>query len=85
MNAESEIIGYEEDVSSDAAFSHLYLLLFCQPEFLWNLAEEYGALEHYDSRQEYIEEVMRMNGLSDDQIVTGQYIIIPYFSSEFVG
>lgn len=52
---------------------------------LWNLAEEHGALEHYDSRQEYIEEVMRMNGLSDDQIVTGQYIIIPYFSSEFVG
>lgn len=52
---------------------------------LWNLAEEYGVLEHYDSRQEYIEEVMRMNGLSDDQIITGQYIIIPYFSSEFVG
>ena len=52
---------------------------------LWNLAEEFGALEHYASHQEYIEEVMQMNGLSDEQITTGQYIIIPYFSSEFVG
>lgn len=52
---------------------------------LWNLAEEYGVLEHYGSHQEYIDEVMRMNGLSDDQITAGQYIIIPYYSSEFVG
>lgn len=52
---------------------------------LWDLAEEYGASEHYESRQEYIEEVMRMNGLSDDQITAGQYIIIPYFNSKFVG
>ncbi len=52
---------------------------------LWDLAEEYGASEHYESRQEYIEEVIRMNGLSDEQITAGQYIIIPYFSSEFVG
>ena len=52
---------------------------------LWNLAEEYSALEHYGSHQEYIDEVIRMNGLSDDKITTGQYIIIPYFSSEFVG
>lgn len=52
---------------------------------LWNFAEETGALEHYGSRQEYIDEIMRMNGLPDEQITTGQYIIIPYFSSEFVG
>lgn len=52
---------------------------------LWNLAEEYSVLEYYGSHQEYIDEVMQMNGLSDDKITAGQYIIIPYFSSEFVG
>lgn len=52
---------------------------------LWNLAEEYGISEYYGSHQEYINEVMQMNGLSDDQITAGQYIIIPYYSSEFVG
>lgn len=52
---------------------------------LWDLAKEYGSPEYYDSRQEYIDEVMRMNNLADEQITTGQYIIIPYFSSEFVG
>lgn len=52
---------------------------------LWNLAEEYGTSDHYGSHQEYINEVMRMNGLSDDRITAGQYIIIPYYTSEFVG
>lgn len=52
---------------------------------LWDLAEEYGTSEYYGSHQEYINEVMRMNGLSDDRITAGQYIIIPYYRSEFVG
>lgn len=52
---------------------------------LWNLAEEYGHSEYYKTYQEYIDEVIRMNGLSDDRITAGQYLIIPYYDSEFVG
>ena len=48
---------------------------------LWNYAKEYGM--NYDDHQEYIREVMQMNGLDNDRITAGQYIILPYYSSEF--
>ncbi len=51
---------------------------------LWNFAGEYGESRYYDSKQDYIREVMLMNGLEDDQITEGQYIILPYYSPEFV-
>ena len=51
---------------------------------LWSIAEEYGDDIHYASNKEYINEVKMMNKLSNDEIVSGQYLIIPYFSYEFV-
>ncbi len=50
---------------------------------LWNYADEYGNKEYYSSHQDYINEVMQMNGLMDDNITEGQYIILPYYSPEF--
>lgn len=50
---------------------------------LWDYAEKYGINKHYGNRQDYIREVMQMNGLSDDRITEGQYIILPYYSPEF--
>ena len=39
----------------------------------------------YEDKESYINEVKKMNGLIDDQITIGSYIIIPYFSNEFIG
>lgn len=50
---------------------------------LWDYAEEYGINKHYGNHQDYIREVMQMNGLSNDRITEGQYIILPYYSPEF--
>lgn len=51
---------------------------------LWSIAEEYGDEVHYESYEEYITEVKSINHLKDDEIVAGQYLIIPYYSYEFV-
>lgn len=51
---------------------------------LWTIASEYKGAE-YKSADEYIMEVKRMNGLKDDSITAGNYLIIPYFSNEFIG
>lgn len=51
---------------------------------LWDYADEYGTKEYYDSHQDYINEVMQMNGLYDDQITEGQHIVLPYYSPEFM-
>lgn len=51
---------------------------------LWDYAEEYAIREHYKDSQAYIEEVIKMNALKDDEITSGQHIILPYYSVEFV-
>ncbi len=54
-----------------------------QGDSLWSIAEEYIDYSFYDSKQEYIEEVMQINHLNSDIIVSGQCLVVPYFSCEY--
>ena len=48
---------------------------------LWNIADAY--IDNLDiSKAEYIDEICRMNGISEDEIHTGDYIVVPYYSKE---
>lgn len=73
--------------SNDAEISYKYYksITVKDGDTLWNYAEQYGDSFHYDSNQEYIDEVIKMNALTDGEIISGQHIIIPYYSLEFVG
>ncbi len=51
---------------------------------LWSLADRYADREHYVSQEQYITEVMNMNHLTREDICAGNYLIIPYYSTEFV-
>lgn len=44
---------------------------------LWGLADSYMG-ENFDNHQDYIEEVMRANGMDRAFIYAGQLLIIPY-------
>ena len=48
---------------------------------LWEYALLYAPDDNYDK---YIKEVIRMNNLNDDNIITGMSIILPYYSDEFL-
>lgn len=45
---------------------------------LWTIAEEYYS-EEFDSIQEYIREIKRMNNLSSDVLFEGAYLLIPCY------
>lgn len=47
---------------------------------LWSLAKEYYS-DEFSSLTNYIEEIMRMNGLSSDKLYAGNYILIPHYTS----
>lgn len=47
---------------------------------LWNIAEQYITPE-YASVQAYVDEIKEVNNLGDDEIHSGQYIMVPYFSN----
>ncbi len=46
---------------------------------LWDIAEQYCVGSNY-SKKEYVEELKRMNGLCSEQIHSGEYLTIVYFS-----
>lgn len=50
---------------------------------LWSMAEEHIDYSFYDSIQDYVSEVKEINHLTDDTILIGQTIVIPYFSDKF--
>ena len=48
---------------------------------LWEIADEY--IGNFDiTKAEYIDEICRVNKIAEDEIHAGDYIVVPYFSSE---
>lgn len=50
-----------------------------QGDTLWSIAEEYITSE-YESTDEYIDELIKMNGLENDTIHTGSNLVVTYYS-----
>ena len=50
---------------------------------LWDLAKE-NYCKDKQSIKEYMNEVKSINHLTDDSIVAGNYIVLPYYSDTFV-
>ena len=64
----------------DEALSKYYTSIQVKSgDTLWHYARQYGNRQYYDNNKEYVEEVMLINSLHNDTIITGQYLIIPYY------
>ena len=74
-----------KDDSTAVSYKYYKSITVANNDTLWSIAETYMDKEHYDSITDYIEEVKDMNALTDDVIHYGEYLIIPYYGSEFVG
>ena len=48
-----------------------------------DVAEEYFCENKYKNMKDYISEIMMVNGMYDDEILPGSYLIVPYYSAEF--
>ena len=71
------------DLNHQPSYKYYKNIQIQKGDTLWSIANEY-ADEHYKSKNEYVQEVKRMNNLTSDHIKSGYYLIIPYYSSEFV-
>ena len=50
---------------------------------LWDIAGEYMDREYYETRSDYIDEVIAINGLTSDKLISGKSLIVPYYSEEY--
>lgn len=68
--------------TDDIKFKYYTSIEVAYGESLWSIAEEYEG-EEYASTQDYIHEVMEINHLQEETLTAGQYLVVPYYSSEF--
>lgn len=52
-----------------------------EDDTLWSIADCY-ADEAYQSKSAYIAEVKQLNQIDEDQIHSGQHLLVPYYSEE---
>lgn len=70
--------------SASSGFKYYKQITVKEGESLWEIAGEYADGDYYKDRNSYIAEVLRINHLdTDGRLVTGQSLIIPYYSAEF--
>ena len=74
-----------KDDSTETSYKYYKSISVANNDTLWSIAERYMDEEHYASVSDYIAEVMRINGLTDDTILYGEYLIVPYYGNEFIG
>jgi cell division protein YceG involved in septum cleavage len=71
-----------QDSSAEVSYKYFTSVRIEQGDTLWTLADTY-ADENFKSRKDFINEVIRTNHLMDDSLKAGDYLIVPYYSSEF--
>ena len=72
-----------KDKKEDVTYYKYYTNIEIQPgDTLWDLADEY--LEHYKSKEAYIQEVSQLNSIRNGKIISGQNLIMPYYSTEYL-
>lgn len=74
-----------KDDSTETSYKYYKSIFVSENDTLWTIAEKYMDEDHYDSINDYIQEVKSMNTLTDDIIHYGEYLVIPYYDNSFVG
>lgn len=76
------IISHATEADCEISYKYYKSIEINHGDSLWSLAETYAG-EQYASTQDYIDEVMHINHLSDESLIAGQFLIVPYYSTEF--
>lgn len=73
-----------QSVPQEISYKYYKSVMVHANDSLWNYASLYADEAYYASKEQYVNEVISINMLPDDTIFSGQYIIIPYYSYEFI-
>ena len=70
-----------QDACSEPLYKYYTSIPIEDGDSLWSVAEDYGT--GYDSGRDFIQEVIRINHLTDESLRRGDHLIVPYYSREF--
>lgn len=72
------------DLEHTAEYKYYKSIEIAKGDTLWSIAKENIDTNHYKNVHEYVDEIKAMNAMKSDHIISGNYIVIPYYSSDFV-
>jgi nucleoid-associated protein YgaU len=73
------------NTGDDLSFKYYTAITVQSGDTLWDIADEYIDYSRYKNKSSYISEVMSINHLEDaSEIISGQKLTVPYYSSEYV-
>ncbi len=78
------LISHANTGMEDVSYKYFTSIQIKAGDTLWSLADRYADELHYASQDQYIAEVMEINHMKDENIYAGNYLIVPYYSAEFV-
>ena len=70
-----------QDASCGAIYKYYTSIRIEEGDSLWSIASAHA--DGFESRQAFMQEVIRINHLLDSDIHKGDYLIIPYYSPDF--
>lgn len=76
------LLAKAEETAAEPSYKYYANIQIEKGDTLWDLAGQYMDRGHYDSRQDYINEVMRINRMTTDRLTAGKKIIIPYYAAK---
>lgn len=68
------------EIKSKPAHKYYKSIEITKGDTLWSIAKDNIDTHYYKNVNEYINEIKTMNSIKSDHIVSGSYIIIPYYS-----
>lgn len=71
------------DHQHQPSYKYYKSIMISDGDTLWSIAAQ-NMDSHYEHAADYVAEVKRMNSLETDRIIAGNYLIIPYYSTEFI-
>ncbi len=71
-----------KDNDTESSYKYYTSITIQEGDSLWSIAEEYRS-EHYESIQDYIDELVVLNDLTSETIHAGQHLMVAYYDSEF--
>ena len=74
----------EANDTTQSEYKYYTSIQIREGDTLWSIANVNFDPAHYKDINEYVSEVMKLNTLYSDDIVAGHYVIVPYYTSEFV-
>lgn len=72
------------DMEHQPSYKYYKSIEISKGDTLWSIANDNFDPDHYKNIYDYVAEVKKMNALASDTIIAGSYIIVPYYSTEFM-